>query len=244
MRPGGLPAARDAHVPLATGVVEALGTSPPDLAPACVDAANAPPPVAPKAAVAASFASTSVVEDDLAPLPATPQPASDDAMNVPPLVAPNVLDLERQEEMIYEERCPAAASQADLTAPAASKISTFIAKVTKPVEEVLQCPPPPKPRKKTLPDDFIPRRSRRVAKLPPISDHKSAESVCRQLCFKNGEEDISDREETISEQALKQYAKIFEQTLSQEHIKALAALFGWNAPTDVEVRSMDNITVM
>jgi hypothetical protein len=95
-----------------------------------------------------------------------------------------------------------------------------------------------------LPEDFIPRRSRRVAKLPPITDHKSAEAVCRQLNFKNGDEDPSEIQEVFSEQALTQYAKIFEQTLSQEHVRALAALFGWNAPSEAEVHALDDIVVM
>ena len=83
-----------------------------------------------------------------------------------------------------------------------------------------------------------------MAKLPPISDHQVAESVCRQLCFKNGEDDMPKSVEAISEEALAQYAKIFEHTLSQEHVKALAALIGWNAPSEAEVRAMVDIAVM
>ncbi|CAL5092668.1 unnamed protein product [Urochloa decumbens] len=211
---------RRGKCPLASSVVEAAGAPPPDSDPARVAAASMPPPVTPPAAVEANSGPTGVVEVDLAPLP--DRPACVDAMNAPPPVAQDEPVLIPQEPVV------------DI--PAASKTSTFIAKISKPIQEVLQCPPPPRKRKKTLPDDFIPRRSRRVAKLPPISDHKSAESVCRQLCFKNGEDDTPEHEEAISEETLAQYVRIFEQKLSQEHIKALAALFGWNAPSEAECR--------
>lgn len=51
-------------------------------------------------------------------------------------------------------------------------------------------------------------------------------------------------EEGISEEALGHDARIFEQPLSHDHVKALAALFGWNAPPSDEVRSMVNITIV
>lgn len=204
---------RRSKCPLSANVVEATGAPPPDIGPARVDAASRPPPVMPSAATEANSKPTGVVEVDLASLPASPsRPAGVDAMNVPLLVAQDEFVLTPQESVV--------------DAPTASKTSTFIAKISKPVQEVLQCPPPPKPRKRTLPEDFIQRRSRRVAKLPPISDHQVAESVCRQLCFKNGEDDMPKSVEAISEEALAQYAKIFEHTLSQEHVKALCS-FDW-----------------
>jgi hypothetical protein len=195
----------------------------------CVDVASMPPPVPPLAAADVNFVPTGVAEVDLVPLQAS-RLAGVEAIIVSPPVA---LD---DAALILRE--PA------FVAPAASNASAFITKISKPVQEVLHCPPPPKPRKKTLPEDFIPRRSRRVAKLPPITDHKSAEAVCRQLKFKNGDEDPSENQEVFSEEALAQYAKIFEQTLSQEHVRALAALFGWNAPSEAEVHALDDIVVM
>jgi hypothetical protein len=83
----------------------------------------------------------------------------------------------------------------------------------------------------------VPRRSRRVAKLPPISaDRSAAVSVCRHLGFADGEERVSDA-------ALEHYANLLDQPLSREHLMALAALFGWDAPPSDEVRAVDSILV-
>jgi len=41
-----------------------------------------------------------------------------------------------------------------------------------------------------------------------------------------------------------QYVKMFEETLSHDHVKALAALFGWNAPSCDEVCSIASISVV
>lgn len=115
----------------------------------------------------------------------------------------------------------------DQTTPApevvASPRTAFLTNITKPVETVLQVPAAPKRRKKTLPSNFVPRRSRRVANLPPQVDHKAASTVCRQLGF---------TEENTSGgiPPMEMYARVFDQPLNQNHLKALAALFGWNAP--------------
>jgi hypothetical protein len=161
-------------------------------------------------------------------------------MNVPPLITR--VDTMPDSRMMVGDGSSSEAPAIQV-ASAASPTSIFIAKVIKPVGVVLPCPPPPKPRKKTLPEDFVPRRSRRVAKLPPVSDHKVVASVCCQLQFMNGEEKATDGEEGISEEALEQYVRIFEQTLSYDHVKALAALFGWNAPSCDDACSMSYIFV-
>ena len=83
-----------------------------------------------------------------------------------------------------------------------------------------------------------------MAKLSPFSDHKSAAIVCKQLQFKNGEDNVDTGNEGISEEAMGQYVKMFEETLSHDHVKALAALFGWNAPSCDEVCSIASISVV
>jgi hypothetical protein len=59
----------------------------------------------------------------------------------------------------------------------------------------------------------------------------AAASVCRQLGF-------TDTEDKVIVDCLDDYSLIFNQTLSHEHLRALAALFGWNAPPEDEVRAM------
>lgn len=157
--------------------VEAVKPPPSELVPVGIVGSNVPLPIGSQT-ILEDFAPTSVVEDVLAPLPAPPRPGSVAAMNEPPLVN----DSAPVSHLGMGDGSSSAAPAVQV-ASATSPTSTFIAKVTKQVGVVLPCPPPPppKPRKKTLPEDFIPRRSRRVAKLPPVSDHKSAATVCRQL---------------------------------------------------------------
>lgn len=101
--------------------------------------------------------------------------------------------------------------------------TVFMSRIVKPVETVLQVPAAPKRSKKTLPPNFVLRRTRRVAKLPPHSDHKAAATVCRQLGF-------NDVENQDGVPPMEMYKWVFDQPLSKNHLKALAALFGWDAP--------------
>jgi hypothetical protein len=104
-------------------------------------------------------------------------------------------------------------------------LEEFKSAVTKPSDGLL--PPPPhrrtKSRKKAMPSDFRPRRSRRVAKFPPELGSNAAAQVCRHLGF-------CDDMENISLEDACNYAKLFDSGLSSAHVAALAALFGWEVP--------------
>jgi hypothetical protein len=100
-----------------------------------------------------------------------------------------------------------------------SPLCEFQCLVTKPVDALLPTPRFPKRRKKPLPSNFVPRRSRRVAKFPPELGSEAAALVYRHLGF-------CDDNEVISVQDAGKYAKLFVSGLSSVHIAALAALFG------------------
>jgi hypothetical protein len=104
-------------------------------------------------------------------------------------------------------------------------LEEFKSAVTKPSDGLLPRPPHrrTKNRKKTLPSDFRPRRSRRVAKFPPELGSNAAAQVCRHLGF-------CDDMENISLEDACNYAKLFDSGLSSAHVAALAALFGWEVP--------------
>jgi hypothetical protein len=104
-----------------------------------------------------------------------------------------------------------------------SPLCEFQCLVTKPVDALLPTPRFPKRRKKPLPSNFIPRRSRRVAKFPPELGSEAAAQVCRHLGF-------CDDNEVIFVQDARKYAKLFVSGLCSIHIAALAALFGWTVP--------------
>ena len=83
----------------------------------------------------------------------------------------------------------------------------------------------------------VPRRSRRIAKLPPDTDFASAATVCRKL-------GLADEDGKISDETLNQYAKFYNHLLGRDHVAALSALFGWDVPEDRQARvAAGSITV-
>lgn len=95
--------------------------------------------------------------------------------------------------------------------------------LTKPTDELLPPPALIVKRRKMMPSNFKPRRSRRVAKFPPELGSDAAAKVCRHLGFCDEHENISFRDAS-------NYARLFHSTLSRDHVAALAALFGWEVP--------------
>lgn len=74
-----------------------------------------------------------------------------------------------------------------------------------------------KRKKKIVPTDFKPRRSRRLAKLPLDLGNDSAATVRRHLGFCDGQGKISLED-------ARNYAKLFETALCREHVAAMATL--------------------
>ena len=106
----------------------------------------------------------------------------------------------------------------------------FLSKITKKVEALVPVPNIPKRRAKTAGPVSMPRRSRRIAKLPPETDTAAASIVCRKLGFAN-------EEGRITVDALERYAKFYHDLLGRDHVAALSALFGWDVPPEGEARS-------
>lgn len=107
-------------------------------------------------------------------------------------------------------------------------LETFKQIITKPINGLLSPPRCNLRKKKTLPKDFMPRRSRRVAKLPPVLGNVSVAKVCRHLGY------YGDHEEISLENAAS-YAKLFENGLSKSHVEAMAALIGWEVLVEIQV---------
>jgi len=115
------------------------------------------------------------------------------------------------------------------TAPTPTPAAEFISKVSKPVEALVPAPVVRKRRAKTAGPVSLPRRSRRIAKLPPETDRVSASTVCRKL-------GLTDEEGRISDEALDRYTKFYNHLLGQDHLAALSALFGWEVPPEDQIR--------
>uniref|UniRef100_A0A0A9B4A1 Uncharacterized protein n=1 Tax=Arundo donax TaxID=35708 RepID=A0A0A9B4A1_ARUDO len=95
---------------------------------------------------------------------------------------------------------------------------------------ILPVPHVPKRGRKAPPPGTAPCRNRRLAGVgveplpPPPPSARPKKKVMLAL-------DIVDQHEQVDEQALEEYATLFKHQLSDSHIKALAALFGWSPPT-------------
>jgi hypothetical protein len=115
-------------------------------------------------------------------------------------------------------------------------VSDFLSSITKEVDAVLENPAPNPLRKKKLPRGRVatPRRSRRVAgvgvechqRLSSIK--KSKKTIMKTLgVIRDGD--------SLSQEALDEYSRIFSKSLSQVQIQALASLFGWSLPEETLV---------
>ncbi|KAJ1273872.1 hypothetical protein BS78_05G018200 [Paspalum vaginatum] len=106
--------------------------------------------------------------------------------------------------------------------------SCFLKKLRKKTSAILSTPPARAPSR--LPA-APPRRSRRIAGLgPDRSFLKDSTRIRRQVVRSL---DIIDDNDGLDQQALDAYAQLFTHQLSESHVQALAALFGWAPPEDV-----------
>jgi hypothetical protein len=112
-------------------------------------------------------------------------------------------------------------------------VCDFVALVTKKTDGLLPPPVPLRRGCKQLPPDFIPRRSSRLARKRTPND------ATRQIQFELLRTmDIGDADEAFSDKALEKYGRLFNSPLSESHIKALAALFGWSVPVDIHLQDV------
>lgn len=163
------------------------------------------------------------VEQGAVPAPSSASRPCDEQ---PEFTTPAAANQVPNSELITYSRRSRATPSSAATTPAAN----FLRKISKPAGSIMPAVAVQKRRKKSLPSDFVPRRSRRVAKLPPEAAGRAATTICRKL-------GLSD-EERISEEALETYVRVFDRPLSRSHI---AALFGWSAPSCDEVRPTEEI---
>lgn len=176
-----------------------------------VAAAEAPP---------AARSTTDPLEDAGVEVAATPLAAISE-VHAPSFAAqPAAASLEEEARNAVAHETPPANPSPETTL---SPKTAFISRVTKLVGTVLKPPPISRKRTRTLPANFNPRRSRRIAKLSPEKTNKAATSVYRQLGFGNAKHLLSDED-------LVRYVRVFDQPLSREHVSALASLLGWEAP--------------
>lgn len=77
-------------------------------------------------------------------------------------------------------------------------------------------------RKKTIPQDFTPRRSERLIKK---GDGKSKGPYHNAQCVLAKRLGLTQEDEEVTDDALEQYLKLFNKPLAPQHLRAIAALF-------------------
>ena len=83
----------------------------------------------------------------------------------------------------------------------------------------------------------MPRRSRRLANLPPETDHAAASTVCRKL-------GLTTEEGRISDECLDRYVKSYNNLLGRDDVAALSALFGWAVPIEEQFDAVTAVAVV
>jgi len=113
--------------------------------------------------------------------------------------------------------------------PPPDAATDYIGRVTRKVDAIVQVPVVRKRREKMAGPVSMPRRSCRIAKLPPEFDKASTTTVCRKL-------GLVDDVGKISDEALNRYSTFYRDLLGRDHVEALSALFGWAVPSEENIR--------
>jgi hypothetical protein len=134
----------------------------------------------------------------------------------------------------FRRKCRgAAASQSPLSAAQSATTAEFIARVSRPAARVLCGPQKQKrQRRPRVPcEGALPRRSRRLAEkvMAPAQVSKGKWRIANELGLLGG-----DPSESLSLEVLDNYAKVFGERLTDLQVKALAALFNWTVPEDLQ----------
>lgn len=113
--------------------------------------------------------------------------------------------------------------------------AVFISRVSRALDTALPVPAPSKRRRLTAAITAPPRRSRRIANLPP-EVNQAATSACKRLGF-TGANSCPSKEE------MDKYQEFFAKPLSREHIIALASMLGKEVPEEAALTTSEGISV-
>lgn len=109
-------------------------------------------------------------------------------------------------------------------------------KITRKTVRILPALHTARPRARTRTPSAPPRRSRRVAGFDPVppaagtTNTRNKKNVMRAL-------HVIEENEGINQEALDEYSMLFGHPLPESHVQALAALFGWATPEEVDMDS-------
>ncbi|GJM95725.1 hypothetical protein PR202_ga12502 [Eleusine coracana subsp. coracana] len=169
---------------------------------------------------------------------------AEDVLPEEPEPVPSLIDRERRQvsTVVYSRRMrtprtppasppasPEHPAPASLPAPREQQPSEdFLSRISKSLPHVIPAPVVQRRRRQAVTTAQAPRRSRRIAKLPPEINNQAAASVCRRLGF-------TDELNGVTEETNEKYTTFFEKPLSKEHVVTLAALLGKEVSDDTQV---------
>ncbi|CAN6338311.1 unnamed protein product [Urochloa humidicola] len=175
--------------------------------------------------------------DALLSSPVTWRPAEEILLSVPMDDGPGALTANREIRMVYvrrpretEQQTPLQLTTPPGTPTTPTTISYFIDKVTKEVDTALPVPNVKQRRRQAYVATELPRRSRRIANLPPEDHNPAAVSVCRELGFT---EDNS----KVSAATVEKYRVFFKKPLQRNHVKVMATMLGKELPEKLPMQA-------
>jgi hypothetical protein len=107
--------------------------------------------------------------------------------------------------------------------------------LTSPAKHLLPRPTVQKTRRKVIPDNFIPRRSKRVQARGAARTEGPSRSCTKAILLKLGICVEDDDRAAPSPAALARYEQQFRRIMGRNQIAALASLYGWDLPSDDEL---------
>lgn len=162
---------------------------------------------------------------------------------LPPSHPPLAVSVHPRPLLVYTQRRrrsrPASPMAAGVGTPG-SPVRQFLSGITRPVQQLLPRPAAPRRRSRPRPAGSLPRRSRQIAEAGPCSPGPVLNDVQRRVIKCLG---LSHDVEKVSHQALDSYCKLFENPLTDVHLSALAALFGWKVEDGDQARATDTLSV-
>ncbi|CAO2148695.1 unnamed protein product [Urochloa humidicola] len=117
------------------------------------------------------------------------------------------------------------------TPPPPTASSTFIEKVVKPLDTALPIPTVKQPRRRqNCVGTEPPRRSRRIANLPPENHNPAATSVCRELGF-------TEEDSKVSAAMVEKYQAFFNTPLKRNDVRVMAAMLHKELPEELPAKA-------
>lgn len=135
---------------------------------------------------------------------------------------------------------PAADGARSPGSPWETAVERLLSSVARPAQQLLPRPAAPRRRSRSRGAASLPRRSRRIAGSGPCSPGPVLNDAQKKVIKCLG---LLQDVEKVSQEALDNYCKLFLNPLTDAHLSALAALFGWKVEDAFQARAANSLAV-